>query len=141
MRQRALEMAGAAVEQRPNADTSDERGSRACCRCPNIHLPPTRLIARSTDRAHRGQLFGLSPESQNSRSDGSEFPEPTDLGNQAYQFAPKPSQVVSRKPCAIRNDLTLDGAKSVISKWTQVSSREKNHVNFGIYFRHTAQAK
>jgi hypothetical protein len=40
VRQRALQMAGAAVEQRPNADTSDERGSRTCCGCPNIPLPP-----------------------------------------------------------------------------------------------------
>jgi len=33
VRQHVLQLAGAAVEQRLNADTSDERGSRTCCRC------------------------------------------------------------------------------------------------------------
>jgi hypothetical protein len=33
VRQRVLQLAGAAVEQRLNADTSDERGSQARCRC------------------------------------------------------------------------------------------------------------
>lgn len=33
VRQRVLQLAGAAVEQRLNADTSDERGSRIRCRC------------------------------------------------------------------------------------------------------------
>jgi hypothetical protein len=33
VRQRVLQLAGAAVEQRLNADTSDERGSRTCCGC------------------------------------------------------------------------------------------------------------
>jgi len=33
VRQHVLQLAGAAVEQRLNADTSDERGSRTCCGC------------------------------------------------------------------------------------------------------------
>src|SRR5260370_14002855 len=33
VRQHVLQLAGAAVEQRLNADTRDERGSRTCCRC------------------------------------------------------------------------------------------------------------
>src|ERR1700722_18884388 len=33
VRQQALQLAGAAVEQRLNADTSDERGSRTGCVC------------------------------------------------------------------------------------------------------------
>src|SRR5260370_14824282 len=33
VRQHVLQLAGAAVEQRLNADTSDESGSRTCCRC------------------------------------------------------------------------------------------------------------
>ena len=33
VRQQVLQLAGAAVEQRLNADTNDERGSRTCCGC------------------------------------------------------------------------------------------------------------
>src|SRR5258707_8169672 len=33
VRQHVLQLAGAAVEERLNADTRDEPGSRTCCRC------------------------------------------------------------------------------------------------------------
>src|SRR6202161_3936990 len=33
VRQQVLRLAGAAIEQRLNTDTSDERGSRTCCGC------------------------------------------------------------------------------------------------------------
>jgi hypothetical protein len=44
VRQHVLQLAGAAVEQRLNADTSDERGSRTCCGCGQ----PARLAGRRT---------------------------------------------------------------------------------------------
>jgi hypothetical protein len=44
VRQHVLQLAGAAVEQRLNADTSDERGSRTCCGCGQ----PARFAGRRT---------------------------------------------------------------------------------------------
>ena len=44
VRQQVLQLAGAAVEQRLNADTSDERGSRTCCGCGQ----PARFAGRRT---------------------------------------------------------------------------------------------
>src|SRR5437899_11641069 len=47
VRQQALQLAGAAVEQRLNADTSDERGSRTCG-CGQ----PARFAGRRTKQVH-----------------------------------------------------------------------------------------
>jgi hypothetical protein len=47
VRQQALQLAGAAVEQRLNADTSDERGSRTCA-CGQ----PARFAGRRTKQVH-----------------------------------------------------------------------------------------
>src|SRR6202795_4915954 len=44
VRQHVLQLAGAAVEQRLNADTSDERGARTCCGCGQ----PARFAGRRT---------------------------------------------------------------------------------------------
>src|SRR5438105_15896046 len=44
VRQHVLQLAGAAVEQRLNADTSDERDSRTCCGCGQ----PVRFAGRRT---------------------------------------------------------------------------------------------
>jgi hypothetical protein len=44
VRQQVLQLAGAAVEQRLNADTSDERGPRTCCGCGQ----PARFAGRRT---------------------------------------------------------------------------------------------
>ncbi len=46
VRQRVLQLAGAAVEQRLNADTSDERGSRTSCVCGQ----EARLVGRRSKR-------------------------------------------------------------------------------------------
>jgi hypothetical protein len=40
VRQQVLQLAGAAVEQRLNADTSDERGSRNRCGCGQVWAAP-----------------------------------------------------------------------------------------------------
>ncbi len=52
MRQHLLQLAGAAVEQRLNADTSDERGSRTCCGCGQS----ARLAGRRTKQVQ--SVFG-----------------------------------------------------------------------------------
>jgi len=44
VRQHVLRLAAAAVEQRLNSDTSDERGSRTCCACGQ----PARFAGRRT---------------------------------------------------------------------------------------------
>src|ERR1700732_1599786 len=55
VRQRVLQLAGAAVEQRLNADTSDERGSRTRCVCGQ----EARLVGR---RSKRGEsVLGSLP--------------------------------------------------------------------------------
>src|SRR5260370_18453734 len=50
VRQQVLQLAGAAVEQRLNADTSDERGSRTRCGCGE----ETRLGGRRRKQVQRG---------------------------------------------------------------------------------------
>src|SRR6202790_1756049 len=50
VRQQALQLAGAAVEQRLNADTSDERGSRTRC----AFVPEARLRWRPREEEQRG---------------------------------------------------------------------------------------
>jgi len=48
VRQKVLQLAGAAVEQRLNADTSDERGSRTRCGCGQ----EARLVGRRSKQVH-----------------------------------------------------------------------------------------
>jgi hypothetical protein len=65
---------------------------------------------------------------------GQNFLKPTVLGNWAYHFAPKLSQVVSREPCAIGNDLTLDIQNCVISKRTGSDRERKTMSILGYIF-------
>jgi hypothetical protein len=48
VRKQVLQLAGAAVEQRLNADTRDERGSRTCCACGQ----EARLVGRRSKLVH-----------------------------------------------------------------------------------------
>src|ERR1700676_986322 len=60
VRQQALQLAGAAVEQRLNADTSDERGSRTRCASPGYRKHLTVSCTHTHDRhgGCHGQLPG-----------------------------------------------------------------------------------